>query len=214
MTLEELTKEAPQIDWNSLLSHIFKHAGTNISIDLSTQIIVSDIPYITRMAEFITDEDQVSDVVIHNYIMWSFIQGFFFLTTNKLRQYEFEFNQVLVGIESDSEMSQRCLDFTSASLSYALSRKYVDKYFTAQDRSVANELFELIQTSYKKLMEEDNDNCSSTSSWMDEQTQRYTLKKLEKIAKNVGFPDWILSNEELDEFYGIVRIVWIIILTN
>jgi len=54
------------------------------------------------------------------------------------------------------------------------------------------------------IKNEGKDNCSTNSLWMDEKTRKYALQKLEKISKNVGFPDWILSNKELDEFYQLV----------
>ena len=42
------------------------------------------------------------------------------------------------------------------------------------------------------------------SDWLDEETKRKSLLKLDAIIENVGYPDWLLDNQELDKYYNLV----------
>ncbi|CAG2122583.1 unnamed protein product, partial [Medioppia subpectinata] len=39
--------------------------------------------------------------------------------------------------------------------------------------------------------------------WLDESTKNKSLNKLNAIKQNIGFPDWLLNNEELDNYYNL-----------
>ncbi len=43
------------------------------------------------------------------------------------------------------------------------------------------------------------------SDWLDDITKNETLDKLNAIIKNIGYPDWLLDNQELDKFYKLVN---------
>ena len=53
-----------------------------------------------------------------------------------------------------------------------------------------------IQESFKQLIGE--------SDWLDDKTKQKSLEKLDSMILNVGYPDWILINEELDNYYNLV----------
>jgi predicted metalloendopeptidase len=41
--------------------------------------------------------------------------------------------------------------------------------------------------------------------WLDDITKNKSLEKLDAIIENVGYPDWILDNQELDKYYKLVK---------
>lgn len=42
------------------------------------------------------------------------------------------------------------------------------------------------------------------SDWLDDDTKQKSLDKLDAIIENVGYPDWILDNQQLDDYYNLV----------
>lgn len=46
------------------------------------------------------------------------------------------------------------------------------------------------------------------SDWLDDITKNKSLHKLNAIIENVGYPQWMLNNEELDHFYDLVNILF------
>ena len=45
----------------------------------------------------------------------------------------------------------------------------------------------------------------NASDWLDDKTKDKSLNKLNAIIENVGYPDWMLNNEELDKYYNLVN---------
>jgi predicted metalloendopeptidase len=45
------------------------------------------------------------------------------------------------------------------------------------------------------------------SDWLDNITKHKSLDKLNAIIENVGYPDWMLDNNELDKYYNLVNIL-------
>jgi predicted metalloendopeptidase len=45
------------------------------------------------------------------------------------------------------------------------------------------------------------------SDWLDDITKNKSLDKLNAIIENVGYPDWMLDNHELDKYYNLVNIL-------
>ena len=41
--------------------------------------------------------------------------------------------------------------------------------------------------------------------WMDQRTKQATLEKNRKMESQIGFPDWLFTENELDEYYENVR---------
>src|SRR5699024_8755691 len=50
-----------------------------------------------------------------------------------------------------------------------------------------------IQDSFRGLIQKNE--------WLDPETKKASLSKLNHVTKNVAYPAWLLKNEELDEFY-------------
>ena len=57
------------------------------------------------------------------------------------------------------------------------------------------ELTDSIQNSLRELIQ--------TAVWLDTETKNASLSKLNHVAKNIAYPEWILNNSELDQFYSL-----------
>jgi predicted metalloendopeptidase len=44
------------------------------------------------------------------------------------------------------------------------------------------------------------------SDWLDDSTKNKSLEKLDAFVENVGYPDWILDNQQLDNYYNLVNV--------
>ena len=53
-------------------------------------------------------------------------------------------------------------------------------------------------------IKESFDDLIEQSDWLDDSTRQKALKKLDAIHQNVGYPDWILDNKQLDQYYNLV----------
>ncbi len=53
------------------------------------------------------------------------------------------------------------------------------------------------RNSFKVLVQE--------SDWLDDITKNKSLEKLDAMIENDVYPDWILDNQELDNYYKLVK---------
>lgn len=56
-------------------------------------------------------------------------------------------------------------------------------------------------------VKESFDDLLQESDWLDATTKKRALNKLDAIVQNVGYPDWLLNNTALDEYYNLVTII-------
>lgn len=88
---------------------------------------------------------------------------------------------------------QQCQYFVKNNLLNLMASIYVRKFFNVEKKKLTLELIEGIRMEFQKLL--------NTSSWMDEETRKMALKKLENIDAMVAYPDELLDDEVLANYY-------------
>jgi predicted metalloendopeptidase len=75
----------------------------------------------------------------------------------------------------------------------AVGALFVRRYFDEKSKLDTLAMIRELQTSFREIMNETN--------WIDLHTKKLALKKLDAMSLKVGFPDYILSRNKLDEKY-------------
>lgn len=83
------------------------------------------------------------------------------------------------------------------SLPIASGSLYVKKYFNEEARRNAVEMVADIRTEFEEILKKVD--------WMDEQTKQNALDKAKSMATHIAYPDELLDNNKLEEFYSWVR---------
>lgn len=83
------------------------------------------------------------------------------------------------------------------SLSIAAGALYVRKYFNEDARQNAQEMVGNIRAEFKQIIK--------TIDWMDDKTRISALEKVDAMTTHIGYPDELLDDKKLVEFYGNVR---------
>lgn len=86
----------------------------------------------------------------------------------------------------------------SNSLPIAAGALYVRKYFNEEARQNAIEMVADIRSEFEDILRKVD--------WMDEQTRQNALDKAKSMATHIAYPDELLDNRKLEEFYDWVRI--------
>lgn len=74
---------------------------------------------------------------------------------------------------------------------------YVRKYFNEEARQNAIEMVADIRTEFLDLLKKVD--------WMDDQTKKNALDKAKSMSTHIAYPDELLDNRKLEEFYQWVR---------
>lgn len=85
------------------------------------------------------------------------------------------------------------------SLPIASGALYVRKYFNEEARQNAIEMVADIRAEFQDILKKVD--------WMDEETRNNALDKAKSMATHIAYPDELLDNRKLEEFYQWVKIL-------
>ena len=97
--------------------------------------------------------------------------------------------------EGTKLMKKQCIEPVIRSLPYLMTRVYLDKHLPLSSRKNAKEIIEAVRTSFVQSM--------SGRSWIDE-SRNELIDRVNKIQVNIGYPDWILDDRNLINYYSIL----------
>lgn len=140
--------------------------------------------------------------IVRNLFGWYIAMSFGPVTTNKFRQNAAHFHMAVTGIDSEIPQWHVCYNYANTHLPYAVSRIFVDKHFSAKDKKEATILVEEIKKSFHNLL--------VSNTWLDAQTKALAIEKLTAIRENVGYPEWVVNDTELDDYYKFLKNIQII----
>lgn len=79
------------------------------------------------------------------------------------------------------------------SLPISVGALYVRKYFNEESKKAAIDLVTNIREEYVKILQE--------VSWMDDVTRMEAIEKAKSMTSHIAFPDELIDNNKLEEFY-------------
>lgn len=80
----------------------------------------------------------------------------------------------------------------------AVGALFVRKYFEEKSKNDMTTMVKELQTSFREILSE--------TDWIDNSTRRLAVKKLESMSLKIGYPDFILNRNKLDEKYANLHI--------
>lgn len=76
---------------------------------------------------------------------------------------------------------------------------YVRRYFNEEARQNALEMVADIRSEFQDILKKVD--------WMDEQTRRNALDKAKSMSSHIAYPDELMDNNKLQEFYSGVKYI-------
>jgi putative endopeptidase len=193
ITLDELVKLSPDVDW--------KHFFNIIGLKEIREMNVGQLEPVAEVSKIIR-EYPIED--IRYYLCWNVINSASSFLSDEFSDAAFEFyGKTLSGKEKQKERWKRAVDIVNAALGEAVGQIYVEKYFppAAKEKMLA-----LVQNLRLALGERIN-----KLSWMGEQTKEKAQEKLGTFHVKVGYPDkWrdysgLLIREDDSYWANIIR---------
>ncbi|CAG9858055.1 unnamed protein product [Phyllotreta striolata] len=166
LTLSELQRKYPDINWHSYLNGLLKPSER---ISYEEEILVKRPEYLKNMVYFlgITSKRNLA-----NIICWHALQQLTNYMPEEIARKAYELLDRINGemINFRAPRWKTCVTETKARLSPVLSAAYIQKFFTEETRDKAMQMTRLI----KKQFEENLRRID----WMDEETKELVIQKL------------------------------------
>ena len=171
MSLAELSKIAPSIDWKAYLA--------DMGIDQVDTLIVTQ-PKFMEEFEAVVKQEPVS--AWKEYLHWHIINGAAPLLSHEYVKASFDFySKELRGIEEMRPRWKRVLGMTNGSLGEAIGKLYVDQVFPPEAKRKAEAMVENIKLAFAARIKE--------LDWMTDSTKEKALEKLKTMTVKIGYPE-------------------------
>ena len=171
MTLAELSKLTPSINWNTYF--------TKIGLAKVDTVIVSQPKYMTAL-ETIFKENKVADWKA--YMCWSLLNRASSQLSTTVENANFDFyGKTLTGAVKQRPRDENALQTINGTMGEALGKLYVEKKFPAEAKAKAEKMIKNIFLAFE--------NRINNLSWMSAETKVSAVAKLHKSRIKIGYPD-------------------------
>lgn len=192
MTFQQLESASP-FKWVHLLNDLISltEATTNVTLNSLDDVIINDLPYISNLTRIL---EQTDPVVIQYYLVWRLIQSVGFMSTSQFRKVESTFLKTQQGTQKSPPLKERCSDLLRNTVPSLIGRIFVDGEFSENDKSIALEIIKDVLDAFVQMVDEKD--------WIDEQTKRRSIAKAKAMKINIGYPDWIKNDTDIERVYN------------
>lgn len=185
MSIADLSKEVPQIDWRRYLSTVQERP-----VDDSENIVIFALNYMNDLANLITD---TQPRVVANYIMWRFVRHRINNVDDRFEETKQKFFHSLFGREESPSRWKVCIGQVNSNLGMALGAMFVRKYFDENSKEDTLKMTHKLQQAFRDILQ--------ATDWIDETTKQLAEEKVNSMSLKIGYPDDILIPSELNEKY-------------
>ena len=171
MSVKELQKLAPAIDWQAHLE------GIGVG-DIET-VIVTDLGYFKAMST-IFENRSVEDIKL--VLRWNTINSALSSLSTGLETANWEFySKEMQGAKKQRPRDERALNNLNGAIGEALGKLYVEKMFPPEAKKKAEEMIDNVMLGFEKRI--------AQLPWMSEITKEKALEKLHKLTVKIAYPD-------------------------
>ncbi|KAH3827034.1 hypothetical protein DPMN_128962 [Dreissena polymorpha] len=210
MTIAELRQRFPTdglMDWGRLIQRFLDSATDNITVTDEEPVIMETPKFYSNVFRIL---QQHGNRTVKNYMAWAYVSNLVirlpqrFIEKNAAyRKARLKFTLSLVdkvqyGTSEKQSRWKTCSQSAQYDFGMAVGRLFVEEAFDEEAKHKALEMIhEIREAFYERLNDLD---------WMDEETKARAKEKAKYIKENIGYPDFILDDEELNEYYKDLEI--------
>ncbi|KAG0277096.1 hypothetical protein BGZ95_006523 [Linnemannia exigua] len=189
-TIEELAAMTPSINWSLLIQELLPAGVKN-----THPILVSSPSYLTRLDTLLQN---TTPKILQRYFTWIVIQGLSSHVAEPYQQPLIYLRSVRTGGSTGvtTERWKTCVATVNKNMGQLVGHYFVQETFKGNSRKDVMTIVDNILDSYSKNF--------PTIEWLDQTTRDGAIKKLEAIARLVGYstssPD-VASTKSLEDYY-------------
>lgn len=167
------------------------------------RIIVTQLRYFVSLADKLVN---TKPEVVANYLMWRllaylgpyFDNEFMIIEGVPMSEDHSKNPKLKESVKKTPKELGDCLVETMKVFPYVAGRIYVDSRFSNSKLESSLNITQSIKDAVREMFSE--------NTWLSKEAKRRIFEKLDNMVLNIGYPEWILNNTELNEHYKRHRI--------
>jgi putative endopeptidase len=173
MTVADLQKITPSINWNTYFTQL------GVKFNAGDSINVSQPKYMAAL-EDILKENKVNDWKA--YMKWTLLNHSSGMLSTDIETADWEFyNKTLKGAIKEETRDKNALQTVNGTIGEALGKLYVEKKFPAEAKAKAEDMIKNVMLAFE--------NRINRLPWMAKSTRENAITKLRKLNVKIGYPD-------------------------
>ncbi|GFS48803.1 endothelin-converting enzyme homolog [Trichonephila inaurata madagascariensis] len=193
LTVSQLQEVAPFINWRHYFNSAFKKVGREIYS--SEPVMVLSLDYLKKLSELVTQylSNAHGRVTVANYLGWVLVHSKLSKLSQPFRDAGDDLSKAVKGAVTTGVRWLICILEVEEKIGFALSAMFVRETFPPDSKIMAQNMIQEIKEAFK-------DNFPSLK-WMDPETRKLAAEKVDSMIDTVGYPEFIMHPDELDEAY-------------
>ncbi|KAI3385439.1 hypothetical protein SNEBB_010267 [Seison nebaliae] len=184
-SLGNLSSISSDINWSLIVNNLARYNMSNDSI-----VIVYDRPYMASLSKILKRH---SIRAISNHMNWIIIRNRLMTMPKSFRKTLTQFNNAVSGIRKELDRKFFCASITNNNMGFAVANLYIKTYFESTSKKEAISMIKNIREALKESLER--------NSWMSTDDKKTAKIKADSMEERIGYPDFILKDANLDEYY-------------
>ncbi|KAI5749978.1 hypothetical protein M8J76_011853 [Diaphorina citri] len=198
MSIAELQELAPFISWHQFFNEAFRKVQRKITA--KDNVVVYAPKYLQQLTRLVKEYNSTTDgkIVLNNYLVWQTVKALTGYLSKAFRDAYKGLRKALFGSEGGEEPWKFCVSDTNSVLGFALGAMYVREVFNGNSKPMAEDMINNIRQAFKKNL--------LSLKWMDKETFQLAENKADAITDMIGFPNYIMDADKLDEKYAELEV--------
>ena len=192
LSIFELSMRYPAFNWLRYLQLVGAVGGAGIRFGPKDLVVLWTKPYYDGLFRILK---KTPARVLANYIIFRSVLPFIPALGRKFQLISLRYDAAINGANEPSLPPRNifCTGVTVANMQWVASRLILERKLTKTVLSKAIEIKNYIRPAFRKEI--------ATARWLDEHTRQNALRKFDMIEDNIGFPDYVLNDDFLNQFY-------------
>ncbi|KAH8409834.1 hypothetical protein KR222_009267, partial [Zaprionus bogoriensis] len=190
MTLAQLRAAVPQIGWTTYLSTLQGRA-----VNESEQVVIYAVDYMKQLVALLAVTEPRT---VANYMMWRFVRHRINNLDDRFDDIKQNFYHSLFGREESPQRWKVCIAQVNTNMGMAVGSMFVSRYFDDNSKRDTLRMTHELQQAFRDILK--------TTDWLDQSTKQLAEEKVNAMSLKIGYPDFILNAEELNEKYAGIEI--------
>lgn len=192
---QQITKAIPSHPGISIfekyLNLVFEDIPAHIKFNITSEKVLtsqSDILYFSEMINYLIED--LGPTQIELYLWWRVVETAAIDTTEEMRLLYTKYNTELDEVVARKEY---CITDVETWMGMAVSGAIINREFLETKKPKVEQMFYNVRKVFSQFVKE--------LDWMDEETKKQNLEKLDLMKTLIGFPEWLLNRTALEEYY-------------
>lgn len=190
LTVQELHKAIPQIDWKQYLSVVLERPVNSTEV-----VVMFAMDFMTNLVKLLAKTEPKT---IANYLLWRFVRHRVNNLDDRFQEPKQLFFFALFGREQSPPRWKICVNQVNTNMGMAVGAMFVRKFFDENSKKDTVDMTYELQQSFREIL--------NTTDWLDEKTRHLAELKVNAMQLQIGYPDFILDHTQLNERYKDLQI--------